>query len=535
MRRFIVRACAFLSVFHLAFLSMRATEVAELVRGPILSAGWYPQDKNELDALLARNFALAAKDFPVRVGADAIRAVIVPHAGYAYSGLCAATVFWTLVGSAGEKNSGITRVIVLAPSHHLPFDFVALPDFTGYRTALGAIPVDRDAVAKLARSPGFKPFGEVFLTEHSMEIELPFLQKTVASFALVPLIVGAIDKKSIPAIAAALRTIIDDKTLVVVSSDFVHHGKNYGYEKFTKNIVDQVRQLDSELVSTIVAQAPDRFAEVMQRTKATVCGHDPISILLELLKSSALGELESRLTCYYSSPQIERARTRDGGVRTSGLFDEIADAVAGTGVSYVGLIFTTDRRAKLPVADRLTGYEKRALLSLARRSIENAFAPVGKKKSDELLYPIASQGMSVPAGAFVTLKKNGELRGCIGSIETQDPLYKTVLGRARDAAFHDSRFTPLTRDELDQVTIDITILEPPVSVPSWKDIVVGKHGVVLKQGFASAVFLPQVATEQGWDRETMLSHLSRKAGLPADAWKDAKTTFRVFEGGEISE
>ncbi len=528
MRRYFMVLLACIGVQAVEGVAAAEAAELELVRGPILSEGWYPQEKGALNALLENYFALAAKDFPAQVGSDSIRAVIVPHAGYAYSGLCTATAFRPLLTNGDKKNTHIKRVIVLAPSHHLPFNFVALPDFASYRTVLGDIPVDRDAVAKLAQTSFFKTFGEVYLTEHSMEIELPFLQKTVAQFKLVPLIVGGIDKGSISAIAAALRTIIDDKTLVVVSSDFVHHGKNYGYEKFTKDVVDQVRQLDSELVRAIVAQAPDRFADVMQRTKATVCGHDPISILLELLKSSALGDLESRLTCYYSSPQIERARTRDGGVRTSGLFDEIADAVAETGVSYVGLLFTTDRRAKLPVVDRLTGYEKRALLALARRAIEKTFAPA-------LLYPIASEGMSVPAGAFVTLKKNGELRGCIGSIETQEPLYKTVVARARDAAFRDSRFTPLTRDELDQVTIDITILEPPVSVPSWKDIVVGKHGVVLKQGFASAVFLPQVATEQGWDRETMLSHLSRKAGLPADAWKEKGTTFRVFEGGEISE
>ena len=532
MKSFAAQVRIIVGVVCLLFLRVGAATgmpAPEVVRGPILSEGWYPQEKDALDALLDRYFALAEKDFGVVVGPDSIRAIIVPHAGYAYSGLCAATAFRPLLESGGKKNTHIKRVIVLAPSHQLPFDFVALPDFTSYRTALGDISIDREVVAKLALSAQFRVFGDVYLTEHSMEIELPFLQKTVAQFKLVPLIVGSLNKKMIEKVAHTLRTIIDDHTLVVVSSDFVHHGKSYGYEKFAKDIVDQVRQLDSELVQAIVTQSPDRFADVMQRTHATVCGHDPISILLDLIHTSALGELESRLTCYYCSPQIERARTRDGGVRTSGLFDELSDAAAKTGVSYVGLLFTTQKRAKLAVADRLTGYEKHALLALARRGIANVSAPA-------LLYPIASEGMSVPAGAFVTLKlKNGDLRGCIGTIETKDPLYRTVLGRARDSAFHDSRFSPLTEAELNDVVIDITILEPPVDVSGWKDIVVGKHGVILKQGFASAVFLPQVAPEQGWDRETMLSHLARKAGLPADAWKDSKTTFRVFEGGEISE
>lgn len=511
------------------------------VHGPILSDAWYPQDPKILETSLHRYFDLVAKNFKVPVSHDSVRALIVPHAGYTYSGLCAATAFSTLFEGVDKKNTHIKRVILLAPSHAVPFNFVALPDFAAYRTSIGNVPVDKASIDILVKRPFFRVHGEAYLTEHSLEVEIPFLQKTIAEYTLVPLIVGSLDQKAVEQVAQALRAIIDEHTLVVVSSDFTHHGARYEYVKFTEDIADRVRELDAAIVKTIIAQSPINFRRIIERTKATICGHEAINILLALIKQGALGDVESRLSCYYASAQIERARTRDvrtpgGGVVIGSLFTNVPDVLMQSSVSYAGLVFTTQKRAMLPIGDRLTGYEKRALLTLARRSIANEFSSAEKKKSDALLYPMAGEGLSMPAGAFVTLKlKNGDLRGCIGSIETEEPLYKTVLERARDAAFRDSRFIPLTEAELNDIVIDISLLEPPKPVANWNDIIVGTHGVILSQGSARAVFLPQVASEQGWDRETMLRHLSEKAGLAADAWRDPQTTFRVFTGGEISE
>lgn len=495
--------------------------------GPVLSDDWYPQNSSVLNRLIADNLTYAHKNFPVAVGPDSIRALIVPHAGYKYSGQCAAATVGTLLVD-GSKNGYIDRVILLAPSHHQLFAGVAMPDFARYKTVLGEIPIDRASIKKLAKKGLFKVLKDPFLHEHAIEIELPFLQQTIKNFTLIPLIVGTVGEHDIEQIASVLAQIITDKTLIVVSSDFVHHGQGYGYEKFGHDILDQVRQIDSRAVQAIVAQSRDDFDRVIAQTGATICGCDPIRILLALLKAGVLGTLESRLTCYYVSPQVEASRDN--------LLKPVADQDSRTSVSYLGLIFTTEKLASKPLIDRLTGYEKRVLLALARRSIENQFAEPGKELSEEFLYPLASQGLSLPAGAFVTLKtKNGDLRGCIGRIETTDPLYKTVLRVARDAAFHDSRFLPVTARELADLEISISVLEPPVSIKNWRDIVIGKHGVILTHGSSSAVFLPQVAPEQGWDLPTMLSQLSLKAGLPADSWRDKTARFKVFEGCEIAE
>lgn len=499
--------------------------------GPVLNDGWYPQNKQELVRVLDDySKKYAHKNFPVPVTPHTIRAIIAPHAGLRYSGPCAATAFGPLLGKNGVKNRVINRVVILAPSHQASFDGIALPDFASYKTVLGTIPVDSTAIKQLAKSGLFKVLNDPFLYEHSVEIELPFLQHTIKKFTLVPLIVGAVGEADIEQIAGVLAKIVTDKTLVVVSSDFVHHGQSYGYEKFSHDILDQVRQIDSQAVQAIGAQSRAAFDRVIAQTGATICGRDPIRILLALLETGVLGTLESRLTCYYASPQIEKSRDN--------LLKPVPDQDSRTSVSYVGLIFTTEKLADKPIIDRLTGYEKRALLALARRLIANQFAIKKQQIADGLLWPIASRGLSAPAGAFVTLKtKNGELRGCVGRIETSEPLYKTVTQVARDAAFHDSRFTPLMAAELDQIVLDISILEPPVSVQSWRDIIVGKHGVVLtaNQRAHSAVFLPQVATEQGWDLPTMLTQLALKAGLPGEAWQDKTTRFKVFEGCEIAE
>lgn len=521
----------------------KSIPIKETVYTSLLPAGWYAQDKDELNYQIESYFDIASKDFNTVVDPTSIRAIISPHAGLFYSGLCAATAYQTLLQkNSGKnydtrKNTHISRVIILAPSHSAFFNHVSLPDFTVYKTVLGEIPVDIEAIKKLEQKKNtFKKFQEVYTKEHSLEIQLPFLQKTIADFKLVPLIIGGIRPYDIYDIASGLKEIIDDHTLLVISSDFVHHGPNYDYQIFNDHILDQVRLVDSLVVRAINAQSPQIFDAMMKQTQATVCGKDAIRILLALMEVKVLKDIESRLTCYYTSAQLEKARPKTSvSIETKKLLDDIDDAEAKNSVSYVSMIFTTQKDTSLPLIDRLTGYEKKALLHLARKTIENEFVKEAKKKPEHHLIPITSSGLESSAGAFVTLnKKNGDLRGCIGRIMTQDPLFSTIQNMSKASAFSDSRFSPLDAKELDDVIIDISILEKPVKVESSKDIVIGKHGIILTKGSSSAVFLPQVAREQKWDLETTLHHLSIKAGLDGDAWKDG-ATFEVFEGCEIKE
>lgn len=521
----------------------------------VLSSGWYEQTKPALEQQLKENFDIAARFFDVAVASSTIRAIIAPHAGYGFSGIAAAAAYYPLFDDKIKrtKNTYIKRVIVLAPSHHVAFAGVAIPDFTVYRTVLGDITVDGEAILTLKRALAlFKVIPGLYAAEHSLEVQLPFLQSTVADFKLIPLIIGEMTGASIKEVANVLfaqKGLLGASTLVVVSSDFVHQGPSYGYQPVKKHILDGIRQIDSQVVRAVAAQDLNQFNEVIQRTGATVCGQGPLRLLLALLNQGALGRqlesrlephLESWLACYYTSAQRERTR---GGmnqdINVNVLMGDCPDAEAQNSVSYVSMIFTTPQRVSLPLIDRLTAYEKRALLKLARTSITNEFVVTDAKKTSELLLPLASEGLMMPAGAFVTLTTKtlntaGDLRGCIGRITTHEPLFLTVQKVAREAAFSDSRFSPVRAKELSAIAIDISVLEQPVKVASWKDIVIGKHGILLSKGFSQAVFLPQVATEQGWDLKTTLQHLSVKAGLERDAWqKDA--TFQVFEGCEFKE
>ncbi len=177
----------------------------------------------------------------------------------------------------------------------------------------------------------------------------------------------------------------------------------------------------------------------------------------------------------------------------------------------------------------LSTEEKEFLIKIARETLESY---VKNKKIPKFKIPFDT--LKSNAGAFVTLNKNHQLRGCIGDILPRKPLFQSVIDNAVNSCSTDPRFPPVTLAELKDIHVEITVLSPPVKVDSYKDIIIGKHGVILRKGYNGAVFLPQVATEQGWDLETTLTYLSRKAGLSPDGWKKG-ATFEIFTGIIIKE
>jgi len=520
-------------------------EKPEIVHTSQLPAGWYTQEKQQLSQEIDHYLGIAKTAFEVAIDPAFIKALIVPHAGHYYSGLCAASAYQTLQNKNAtneRKNHDIKRVIILAPSHTVFFNGVSLPYYTTYQTVLGDLKVDDDAITVLSKSDLFKKFPDPHLTEHAIEIQLPFLQKTIADFTIVPLIIGHIKNMAeYYTIAEQLKKIITDQTLVVVSSDFVHHGKNYDFTPFNKNILYHVRYLDSLAVQAIATQSLLLFDKVVTETKATICGREPIKVLLALLEQQTLGDCQSQLACYYTSAHIPQARFNNLINWKPLLDNDVADEKVQNSVSYVSLIFTTQQLTSLKKEDRLTGYEKKGLLTFARSTLENSLKNHNDQIQEHLLAPIISPGIEQKTGAFVTLNtKTGRLRGCIGRILSPDPLYKTVSSMSKAAAFNDSRFSPVTRDELDGLGIDISVLSKPEKVASADDITIGKHGIILTKiglnnhTLGSAVFLPQVPVENGWNLKTTLEHLSEKAGFDKDAWK-SDCSFEVFEGFEIKE
>ncbi len=524
--------------------TQKYTPPPRVVHESALPEGWYPKDAEILKKDIEQYLTFAHHFFSVPLKSTDVRALIVPHAGMYFSGLCAASSYQSLLEADEKqsyeqrKNKTISRVVILAPTHGTFYNGIALPDYTVYQTVFGEIPVDTQAVEKLKKCHLCREYGEAHDKEHSLDIQLPFLQSVIKDFSIVPLVVGFIPPEDVGTLVEHLQRIIDDTTLVVVSSDFIHHGKMYEYEVFDKHITANIRMLDSFAVQTITHQSLEAFENLLEQTNANICGREAIKLLLALMQTPVLADTNVHLGCYYTSAHIQLARNDQWNMRW--LFDEVPDRLAQSCVSYAGLVVAKKQHDNVLMIP-LTGYEERALVHMARATIENVFKEQQDKLTERLASPLVSLGLMQRAGAFVTLNtKNGQLRGCIGRIVSDEPLFQTVVDMSLAAAFNDSRFKPIEVEELDKVLFDVTVLTPPHTVNSYKDIVIGKHGVVLnkkdKSGavYASAVFLPQVPRDYHWDLQTTLEQLSLKAGLGHDDWKK-DCSFEVFEGIELHE
>lgn len=520
----------------------KITEKDPIIHSAHLTDGWYPQNEITLSKTLKEYFTQAKKEFGVVIDPMSVRGLIVPHAGMYYSGLCAAATYQSLLLPDGEKNDKFKTVIILAPSHTTFVNGVALPDYNTYKTVLGEIKIDTNAIKLLSKSEIFTVMKNAHDKEHAIEIQLPFLQQVLNDFKIVPLIVGNLTEENLAKAVQQLQKIIDEKTLIIVSSDFTHHGQTYDYKPFTRDILAQVKYLDSVATYLISTYSVPNFDKFLRDTGVTICGANPIRILMGLVHLQSLGPVvNTRLACYYTSAQLTNARNQSAFINTKKLLEPVEDKLIDNSVSYAGLILTDQKKSDLNDKDQFTEFEKKSLLHLVRDKIENEFKTEETKLPDHILYPIITPALQKPCGTFVTLNtKQGNLRGCIGRMSSDLPLFQVVGEMAVACAFHDDRFLSLKKDDLDNIIVDITILTEPRKVENYQDIKIGKDGIILKkigsdgQIITSSVFLPQVPPSLGWDLQTTLEHLSQKAGLGKDGWKE-NCEFEVFQGFEIKE
>ncbi|MFH0781219.1 MAG: AmmeMemoRadiSam system protein B [Pseudomonadota bacterium] len=436
-----------------------------------------------------------------------ISALILPHAGLQWSGQTAA------YGIKQLDMRTIRRVIMLGPSHHVFMkNSASVPDATHYATPLGETPLDVDLVRELLKSPYFHIIKAANENEHSVQILLPVLQRRLAEFQFVPIVVGRLDRASAVAIADILRQHLTPDTVVIASSDFTHYGSNFDYLPFTADIQENLKKLDMGAFKRIEEKDLDGFSAYVQKAGATICGRAVIEVLLALLPA------ESRIQLLHY--ETSGAKTHDFSTSVSYL----SAAVIGNWEAFT---------EKMAVSPGLSKDDKIRLMALAKGTLryylERGSAPTPEKLGIQI-----TPGMQQIMGAFVTLKEHGNLRGCIGEITPTRPVYEAVMQRAIDSAVHDYRFSPVSKDEFEQLSFEISALTPSRSVPSYRDIVLGRDGVVLHKNDRSAVFLPQVAPEQGWSLEEMLSQLARKAGLPANAWEKG-ASFTVFQAIVFAE
>jgi hypothetical protein len=260
-----------------------------------LAGTWYPGDAGLLRQQIDTWLQQARADAAV---AGRLTGLIVPHAGYQYSGRAAAA------GYACLRAEAYARVVILAPSHHAAFHGVALLDVEAFATPLGQIDVDRDALAALAQTSLCVERPEAYREEHSLEIQLPFLQRALPGARVVPTLLGHLDPDDYAAVAAALVRLADDQTLFVVSSDFVHYGWRFGYRPFPAEGPEQVaaalRALDMGAIERVCAGDATGFADYVERTGATICGRTPITVFLTLHRRHSPGTLLS----YYTSLDV---------------------------------------------------------------------------------------------------------------------------------------------------------------------------------------------------------------------------------------
>lgn len=429
-------------------------------RPPAVAGMFYP----DAPAELRRDLAALLSGARAGGTARAIKALVVPHAGYVYSGAVAASGYAQLAA----QRDRIRRVVLLGPTHRVPVRGLALPEAARFATPLGEIELDRAGMERLKTLPQVVECAAAHRSEHSLEVQLPFLQQVLGDFMLLPLAVG-------DATAAEVAEVLEavwggDETLIVVSSDLSHFLPDTAAREVDGGTVDAILALDPHL------------------DHAQACGATPINGLLLAARRHGL------------APVLLDARNSSD---TAGGPDRV--------VGYAAFAFET-----VEDADRADAGKGATLLGLARSEIASRLGE-GATKSP------CPAWLHAPGASFVTLTRRGQLRGCIGSLEPRRPLERDVRENAVAAAFHDPRFHPLTRAEFSDVRIEVAVLSQPELLDAADEAAalaaLRPHvdGVVFEYGHHRSTFLPQV-WEQLPDAQTFLAQLKRKAGLPADFW-----------------
>ena len=467
------------------------------VREPAVAGRFYPDAKAELSKKINNYLDKALiESLPGKPVA-----IISPHAGYQYSGAVAAYGFKAI------KDYKYKRVIILAPSHYSRYRGASILDVDAYKTPLGLVNLNSGICNNLVNNPPFiGTFKNAHKREHSLEVQLPFLQTVLGDdFELIPVLISRLNSEEVDFIADKLRPLIDENTLIVVSSDFTHYGHGYDYVPFKKDVEANIRKLDHGAIERILALDLDGFFRYKGATGITACGFMPISVMMKILPSNVQGKVLN----YDTSGNI---------------LDDF-----NTSVSYASIVFTRDIEPPDIIGDSngLNSDEKLTLLEVARKTLESSVKEGKRPDLNSGEYTL-SQTLKNKRGVFVTLNKNGNLRGCIGHIQPREQLFDAVIDNTINSSMNDGRFRPVSEDELPDIEIDISVLSPIKKISGAEKFITGKHGIIICLGGMRAVFLPQVATEQGWDREETLAQLCNKAGLPSYAWKDDEMEFFVF-------
>lgn len=456
-------------------------------RKPYAAGRFFAGDKATLEQDMKQLFAEAMQKEYVNV-----QAILAPHAGYVYSGIVAASAY-----NQVDPNKEYEHVFVIASSHTASYNGASIYDKGNYETPLGEVIVDRAFAAELINDHSvFSYQAKAHQTEHSLEVQLPFLQYHLQKpFSIVPIVIGAQQADACKEIAEALKPYFNENNLFVISTDFSHFPK-----------YDDANKVDQKTADAVTCNSKEEFLKVLRTNEAegipnlatAMCGWTSVLTLLNLTEDNP----------EYEYHQLQYMNSGDA--------DYHPDKSRVVGYYAIALIKGNTQEEKGFI---LSEKDKVDLLALARLTMETYVADRKKPKADISGF---SEMIKTPCGAFVTLNKDGKLRGCIGRFDASEPLYEVVQQMAISAATNDYRFPKVTEEEFDDIELEISALTPMKKINSIDEIELGKHGIYIVKGSSSGTFLPQVATETGWNLEEFLGHCARdKARIGWDGWKTA--------------
>ncbi len=462
---------------------------ATIDRQPAVAGQFYPGNAAELRSTLKDLFAKAVQP----KGIEQVQAVIVPHAGYIFSGGVAASGFNQI-----DPGRHFDNIFVLGPSHHVGFEGASIYTDGNFISPLGVVQVNTKLGKQLIENNRvLVSRNDAHQLEHSVEVQLPFLQSRLGTdIRIVPIVVGASSASTCKKIADALRPYFNKNNLFVISTDFSHYPA-----------YDDAKRADKATAEAILSRSPENLISAMEENAkhripnlaTSLCGWPCVLTFLYMVED-------------VPKVSIEVVDYKNSGDATVGEKERV--------VGYYAMVVTVQRDQQKNEPFSLSDKDKWDLLVLARKTVEE------KVQQQEISAPDPSglsKTLRTNCGAFVTLKKKGDLRGCIGRFDATEPLYKVVQQMAIASSTEDYRFSPVDPREINQLEIEISVLTPMRRIKTIDEFELGKQGIYIKKGTRAGTFLPQVATETGWTKEEFFGHCAQdKAGIGWNGWKDAE-------------
>jgi MEMO1 family protein len=442
------------------------------VRKAVWAGQFYDLDAPRLAARIDGLLAEAPAEPAV---SGEIEALIVPHAGYVFSGRTAASAYKRVL------DGGYETIVVIGPAHRYGFRGCSIYPKGGFETPLGTAAVDEALASALMKASGYGFVPEAHREEHSVEVQVPFIQRVLPEAKILPIVMGIPDMKTVRKLASALvRTCAGKKILIIASTDMSHFLAKTEANSEDAKTIDLIRALDAETIM-----------KKMEAGENILCGG--AAVAAAILYARGLGPVRAEILGYADSSEASGDESRV--------------------VGYAAAALSSDRNEPAP-AFELTPDEKNELLDLARTAVE-AYV----RNGSVIESAPRNAALLAQRGAFVTLSIRGGLRGCIGFIAPVLPLHRAVVQAAIYAAVEDRRFDPVSAEELGRLDYEISVLASPEDISDPSRIRIGTHGLIIEKDGRKGVLLPQVAVENGWNRGRFLEEICLKAGLPPNAWK----------------